>query len=364
MKIALRSSPRGIALIIVMVSIIVLAVLAGGFAYSMKVETKLAQNVSCESELEWLGRSGVERARWVLGLQLTVANEPYDFVDQKWGGGPGGLGTANSALADVDLNQPVELGNGRITGIKIVDLERRVNINLASEPVLKQALMLVGADAADFATIVSSIQDWIDRDDATHVSGAESDYYQDSNPPYVAKNGPIDDLAELLLIKGITPEIYWGPASTNHALAAFQAKQQPLFGFQTQPPSANVGLVDLFTPFSSGTINMNTASVEVFQAVLGIDQNIASRIIEFRNQGEGMQEAAPIGSPGKGIREALLYAGFSNQAADQNARFFSVRSRIFEVTVDAELGGYKRQFVAILGRNSPRDIQVLTFYAK
>jgi general secretion pathway protein K len=191
------------------------------------------------------------------------------------------------------------------------------------------------------------------------VSGAESDYYQDSNPPYVAKNGPIDDLAELVLIKGIEPEM----VSREPSLAAFQAKERRL-AFNKEAPSYSVVLEDLFTPFSSGTINMNTASVEVFQAVLGIDQNIASRIIEFRNQGEGMQEAAPIGSPGKGIREALLYAGFSNQAADQNARFLSVRSRTFEVTVDAELGGYKRQFVAILGRNSPRDIQVLTFYAK
>jgi hypothetical protein len=34
------------------------------------------------------------------------------------------------------------------------------------------------------------------------------------------------------------------------------------------------------------------------------------------------------------------------------------------VTIDAESGGYKRQFTAILGRASPRDVQVLTFYWK
>jgi len=347
-----------------MVSVIVLAVLAGGFAYSMKVETKLAQNVSCESELEWLGRSGVECARWVLGLQLAVGNEPYDSLSQKWAGGPGSLSVSNSPLADVDLNRPIELGNGVITGIKIVDLERKVNINLANEAMLQQAVILVGADAADFPTIVSSIQDWIDRDNLPHVSGTESDYYEGLNPPYVAKNGPIDDLAELLLISGITPEMYWGPAHTNHSLAAFQEREQHLLGFQPQFLSCNVGLVDLFTPFSSGRININTASAEVLQVVLGIDQDIASRIIEFRNQGEGMQETVPIGSPGKGIREALLYAGFSNQAADQYARVLDVRSRTFEVTVDAEVAGYRRQFVAVLGRNSPSDIQVLTFYAK
>ena len=49
-----------------MISIMVLTILAAGFAYSMRVETKLARNANSEAELEWLGRSGVEYARWVL----------------------------------------------------------------------------------------------------------------------------------------------------------------------------------------------------------------------------------------------------------------------------------------------------------
>jgi len=55
----------GIALIVVMISIFVLAILAGGFAFSMKIETKLARNANNETELEWLGRSGVEYARYI-----------------------------------------------------------------------------------------------------------------------------------------------------------------------------------------------------------------------------------------------------------------------------------------------------------
>ena len=56
---------RGIAIIIVMIVIVVLSVLAGGFAYTMKVETKLARNSSYESDMEFLGRSGVELGRYV-----------------------------------------------------------------------------------------------------------------------------------------------------------------------------------------------------------------------------------------------------------------------------------------------------------
>jgi len=59
----------GIALIVVMISIFVLAILAGGFAFSMKIETKLARNANNETELEWLGRSGVEYARYIIAEQ-------------------------------------------------------------------------------------------------------------------------------------------------------------------------------------------------------------------------------------------------------------------------------------------------------
>ncbi len=52
-------SEEAIALVIVMIAILVLAILAGGFAYSMKVETTLAIHANNEAELEWLGRSGV-----------------------------------------------------------------------------------------------------------------------------------------------------------------------------------------------------------------------------------------------------------------------------------------------------------------
>ena len=55
-----RSGSAESPMIIVMIVTVVLGILAGGFAYSMKVETKLAQNSGFEGDLEWLGRSGVE----------------------------------------------------------------------------------------------------------------------------------------------------------------------------------------------------------------------------------------------------------------------------------------------------------------
>src|SRR5579863_8043122 len=174
MKFTLRRPPEGIAIIVVMVSIFVLSLLAGGFAYSMKVETKLAMNSNNECEMEWMGRSGVEMARYVVAQQMNIPNEPYDSLNQKWAGGPGGT---NDLLTDITL-QDVQVGNGRFS-LKIIDTERKFNINLALNnfAILQQALILIGTDASDIPTIVGSIQDWIDPDDEVHLSGAETEYY-------------------------------------------------------------------------------------------------------------------------------------------------------------------------------------------
>src|SRR6185295_15734557 len=198
----------GIALIIVMISIFVLTILAAGFAYSMRVETKLAQHANNETELQILGRSGVAYARWVLALQGTCPMEPYDALNQPWAtGSPSGLCATNGGLMDV--RQEVQLGHGSFTW-KMTDLERKWNINAANEFLLQQALLLEGVDPSEMTPIINSILDWIDPDDNARIQGNETEYYQTQEPPYAAKNGPIDDLSELLLIRGITPELYWG----------------------------------------------------------------------------------------------------------------------------------------------------------
>ena len=201
----IHRSERGIALVIVMISIMVLTILAAGFAYSMKVETKLARNANSEAELEWLGRSGVEYARWVLANSLLNPMQPYDSLDQPWATGSGFLGPTNNPIAEVQ--NPFTLGHGTVSW-KITDLESKFNIN-SPEPILQQvlpqALTLMGVAPGEATPIVNSILDWIDPDDQTHVEGAETPYYQGLTPPYTAKNGPIDDISELLLIKGIRP---------------------------------------------------------------------------------------------------------------------------------------------------------------
>jgi hypothetical protein len=356
----------GIALIVVMIAVTVLSVLAAAFAYAMKAETKLAQNSNSETELIWLGRSGVEFARYVLALQMAVGNEPYDGLNQKWAGGPGGLGTSNSVLAGISLKD-YHLGDGKFS-VTITDLERKYNINIADQAALEQSLRLVGVDAGDSSSVAGSILDWIDPDNNTHIGGAENDYYQSLDPPYFAKNQPIDDLSELLLVKGIWdhPEIYWGGVATNHTRAAFQNRMGHA-GAAYDSAGYAIGLVDIFTPISNGRININTASLTTLQMIPYVDEAIAAKIIELRagpDGAQGTEDDMPAGTPGVRVEDALISAGLNRQAIPFAARYCTVRSSAFEVQVDAEVAGYTRRFFATLARNSPRDVPVLSFYWK
>lgn len=357
MKVSVRPSPRGIALMVVLIAVFVLTMLAGAFAYRMKVETRLAMNANNEAAAIWLGRSGVELARYVLAQQLSIPGEPYDSLNQKWAGGPGSLASSNSPLADISL-EDFPVGDGKVT-VKIIDLERKFNINIADEAVLQQALTLVGVDGSEIPTISSSILDWIDPDDATRINGAESDYYQMLDPPYYAKNKPIDDLSELLLVQGIRdePSIYWGSSSTNHPSAMLQREDR--FGRPIEGPVHPVGLADIFTALSTGRINVNTASATVLQMIPFVDPNTAEEIVKLRAGPDGV-DGTEDDIPFRNVGE-LINAGISRQAVQQLTRYCDVRSRTFQVEVDATIAGCRRTFYAILGRSSPRDVQVLSF---
>jgi general secretion pathway protein K len=344
----------GIATIIAVIAVLVLSALAAGFALSMKVESRLAFNADSETQLYWLGRSGVELARWV----LVQTRCPYDSLNQVWAGGPGSDCETNGPLAGFSLNN-YQVGDGTVS-LKIIDLERKANINTATAPEIQQALTLMGVDANDISVVSDSIQDWIEPGDLPRVAGAKSDYYQGLNPPYHCKEAPIDDLSELLLVRGITPEMYWGGSAPNLSGGAFHNK----LGFGSapgQPVSYAFGLTNVFTAISTGRININTADKNVLQVILG-DQSgeIADNLIKLR--------AGPDGVDGTADDTPFPNAAGAIQAAGGNpglaGNFVTTRSNAFEVHVTARIGVQTREYVAILFRTSANDIRVVSFYWK
>ena len=55
--------------------------------------------------------------------------------------------------------------------------------------------------------IADAILDWVDDDDEEREFGAEADFYSGLAPAYAPKNGPLDSLDELLLVRGVTPDL-------------------------------------------------------------------------------------------------------------------------------------------------------------
>lgn len=361
MRVKSTSAQAGFAIIITMIVIAALGILAGSFAFAMKVETRLAGNASNEAELEWLGRSGVELGRYVLGQSMR---QPYTSLNQIWAGGPGSGPETNGPLVGIELTN-VELGEGRIS-VRMFDMESRLNLNLSlpdaeKKLVLNRALTtIIGVDPGDAATIEDSILDWMDADDASHLAGTESDFYLGLPQAYFAKNGPIDDLAELLLVRGVTPEVYWGPRAAAHRTQwqSVHAASDPRVAF----PAFPVGLVDLFCALSAGRININTASPFVLQLLPGVDENVAQNIVRARAGPDGVERTeddTPFATVGA-LNPANV-PGIIPELASRYPMLCDVRSSTFEVQVTAELGRTRRTYTAVVRRNSPTDLPILQF---
>jgi general secretion pathway protein K len=356
-KLVLRNSPdarrSGIALIIVLIVVVVLGILAGGFAYTMRVETTLARNASFNTELDWIGRAGVGYCQWL--LSSACPQEPYDALNQAWAKGTGGKCTNDAVLSEVNV------GTGSFTW-EIVDQDRYFNINRADEMLLKEALTLIGVDAGQMTTIVNSILDWRDPDKNPRMSGTETEVYEQQDPPYVAKDGPFDDMSELLLIRGITPGMYRGSSGGPVSRIVNRAAgQQSVF----DEPVYSIGFRDLFCALSGPTVNINTASANVLQTIPGFDENIANAIIQHRagpDGAEGSMDDSPYPAPGM---VATVVPGIDPTML---ARFFGVRSMVFKATITAKIAGASRQYVAYLQRapvpsGKVQDTRVIGYYS-
>ena len=58
--------------------------------------------------------------------------------------------------------------------------------------------------------IADAILDWLDEDEEPRPYGAELEYYTTLPTPYAPKNGPIESVEELLLVRGVTPQLLFG----------------------------------------------------------------------------------------------------------------------------------------------------------
>lgn len=346
MTLALGKQRRGFAVIVALVAVTVLTILAGAFAYAMKIEARLAANTSDDEEFYWMGRGGVERACWWLAIE---GGQPYSSLHQYWAGGPGDGPETNSILVGESLAD-FPIGKGTVS-LKMTEQESKININTADGTLLMQVLTAQGADASQITDVADCIQDWREPGDIARPAGAKSDYYLGQVPSYNCKGAPFDNLDELMLVKGVTKAMFYGGSESGENNMGLPRHQLGFGHAPGQEANYAFGLRDVFTPFGAGRVNLLTASDQVLQLLPGMT---TSGVQAIRN---ALESDPPI----RDIGTLLSAAGVDPNAAGQMMSYLGTIGNTYEVQATATIGPISHEYTAIVIRNGP-NMQVVSFY--
>jgi general secretion pathway protein K len=249
-----RPGERGVALIVVLWIFIFLFVVAFEFSTAAREEASAAHRFNEETEGYYLAVAGFER-----GL--------YDFLNQQGGAAAQQQAQKNDAFDGAWREHTLGAGAFRV---RLVDEGGKININRVSAETLRRIFTNLGIDGARRDALVDAIMDWRDEDELHRANGAENDYYAALAPGYTAKNGPLDSVDDLLWIKGITRELFFGHSESTGA---------------APDPPRGIALRDIFTIDSPiDRVNLRTAAAEVIHALMGIPLERCRGFVEERKK--------------------------------------------------------------------------------
>ncbi|MDD3474206.1 MAG: type II secretion system protein GspK [Syntrophaceae bacterium] len=292
---------KGIALVLILWVLAILSVIAGEFCYAMRAEVNITRNFKEGSEAYYYALAGVNRAigelirdkimsrRTKLGLgrsktekeKALEASAEEAKEKARW-------------RVNVDI-PPVVFGAGAFK-VRIGNEAGKINVNLASENVLKMMLNAFDLEDREKDIIVDSILDWRDEDDLHLLNGAENDYYNSLPEPYNCKNAPFDSVEELLLVRGITPEIY--DAGLKDMVTVF------LDNRATQKSTANILMGRSGSVFSS-KVCINAAPEKVLRALPLMSDELVRKVTTFRKAKDFESPAEIVSVVGADVYKAI-----------------------------------------------------------
>ena len=231
----------------------IVTLLASGIAFMASQRLRIITSYSATVQdryIQWAAFT------WSTKVLLENNTEVYQSLNQGW--------SENKAYLDAPIEkdlydiiyEEVDIDGHILKKTGVTDEERKININFATKIILMNL-----PDATE--EVVDAIVDWRDEDHRRERYGAEDDDYQNADPPYEAKDSFLESLEELFLIKGFSEDLYkkWRP---------------------------------FITEYGDGRVNINTASREVM-LILGLDENLADKIIEFRIGEDRLEGSADDG---------------------------------------------------------------------
>lgn len=295
---------EGVVLFAVLVIVVILTLAAYQLSELMMAEYRAADSYRRSVQARALADSGVAYAAALLAnpeaFQSTLGGNPYDNASAfqgilvhdsefaRWRG-------RFSVISPPDIDAS-NSGNSSFR-YGVVDECGKLNINalLKLDSSGNQASRLLMTLPNMTEEIANSILDWIDPDEETRSSGGENDYYSTLEQPYRCKNGPLDTLEELLLVKGVTPGLLFGndrnrngvldPDEDDGSGAVDQGWSAYLTVFSREQNVDSTGVPRLY-------INDQdlTALYEKLNSALG--ENLANYIIAYRTYGPAQSSSS------------------------------------------------------------------------
>jgi general secretion pathway protein K len=306
------SGERGVALIVVMLVLALLALVVTEFAHSARLEASMVRAYRDTVLARHLAEAGVQQ-----GIREILSQSQIGAIDES-----GQLvfyrvlpGQTTPTRVPPLPRVRVPLGAGEFS-YRITDEASRLNLNAGDPARLDRLLDALEIDRSQREIISDSVQDWRDGNELHRVHGAESDYYLKLPVPYRARNANIQDESELLQIRGVTPELYFGTGGRP-------------------------GLGSLVTAVAVNAASLNAAPPPVLKAVGLSDAEIEEVV---RTRARTPYPTVPGRFAGRGL---------------------TTGSAIFRIEAEGLVGGVGRgQVVAVVRRGRPGrtlDVSILSW---
>lgn len=256
---------RGSALLAVLWLSAALAAIGFSVSSTVRAETERVSTSADGLRASYLASGAVERA-----IQWMVWGPIYRKPD-------------GSAMF-WDVNQP-RLNMSFPSGAAVVEVipeSAKLNINTANAEDLNRVVFAVTGDATRASQITAGIIDW--RSPMSSPTSYD-EYYFGISPTFRARHASFQEIEELLLVRGMTPEIFYGNYTADADGRLY----------------ARGGLRDCLSPWGSpGPFDANTASPALMEAV-GVGPNDVAALLA-RRQTRPFRTIADV-------REATPYVG-------------------------------------------------------
>uniref|UniRef100_UPI004056F777 type II secretion system minor pseudopilin GspK n=1 Tax=Candidatus Electrothrix sp. TaxID=2170559 RepID=UPI004056F777 len=319
---------RGVALLLAVTVVSLLIAVTVNFSKDMRQELMSSANALHAGTLRIMVKSGQNLAEAV--LQSDGGENSFDTVHDSW-----------SLLQESDVSQLYGIGE---LEVGVEDLSGRLQLNSllgasdggdddvaeSTREILKRILRsenLIDIREEQATLIIHAIIDYMDEDNnETGIEETESSYYRNQNPPSTSKNAPLEFIEELLRVRGITHDLYYG--TTDY-----------------------YGLRDFVTVHGDdGKININTAPKTVLQALAtGINSEMVEDLIAFRENYDNNER----------LRNTDWYAGMLPGDVTFDSETVTTQSNYFRINVKAEYNQMTKSLHAVVQRKKDDNTIVL-----